>query len=84
MPKSALAAALLASAIATAGLAQTCDPIDIFADPVGYTAGMLPFAVAIGDLDGDGDGDLAVANFDTASVSVLLNHGDGKFDADAK
>jgi hypothetical protein len=38
-----------------------------------FTTGSNPRSVAIGDLDGDGTPDLAVANFYSNSVSVLLN-----------
>jgi hypothetical protein len=41
--------------------------------------GWLSVSVAIGDLDGDGDSDLVVANAGDDNVSVLLNHGDGRF-----
>src|SRR5207248_3078866 len=37
--------------------------------------------VAVGDFDGDGKLDLAVANFNSANVSVLLGKGDGTFQA---
>lgn len=36
-------------------------------------AGLMPNAVAIADLDGDGRLDLAVANYESGTVSVLLN-----------
>jgi hypothetical protein len=36
-----------------------------------FAAGFEPSSVAVGDLDGDAD--LAVANFNSAEVSVLLN-----------
>jgi hypothetical protein len=37
--------------------------------------------VAVGDFDGDGKPDLAVANFGSNNVSVLLGNGDGSFQA---
>lgn len=40
---------------------------------------LCPYSVAISDLGGDSDNDLAVANGGIASVSVLLNNGDGSF-----
>jgi FG-GAP-like repeat/FG-GAP repeat len=46
-----------------------------------YRAGRVPFAVAIGDLNGDGKEDLAVANFGGNTVSVFVNKGDGSFQA---
>jgi hypothetical protein len=53
----------------------------LFSDPVNYNAGSHPTSVFAIDLDGDGDNDLAAANFTSANVSVLLNNGDGTFQA---
>ena len=44
-----------------------------------YDVGDSPRSVFIADLDGDGDNDLAVANYGSRNVSVLLNNGDGTF-----
>ncbi len=44
-----------------------------------FPAGMGPFSVAVGDFDGDGNADLAVANFGSNNVSVLLGNGAGSF-----
>jgi hypothetical protein len=44
-----------------------------FAPRAIFTAGRGPFSVAITDVNGDGKPDLVVANFNSASVSVLLN-----------
>src|SRR6266704_2040644 len=38
-----------------------------------------PISVAVGDFNGDGVQDLAVANFGSNTVSVLLGNGDGTF-----
>ena len=46
-----------------------------------FAAGSFPVSVAVGDFNGDGVQDLAVANFDSANVSVLLGNGDGTFRA---
>ena len=58
--------------------------------PVSYSSGGLnAFSVALGDFNGDGKLDIAVANYyaDTSqtssNVSVLLNNGDGTFQAPA-
>ncbi len=40
-----------------------------------------PLSVAVGDFNGDGRPDLAVANFGSNSVSVLLGNGNGTFQA---
>jgi hypothetical protein len=44
-----------------------------FATKVDFTTGSSPQSVAIGDLDGDGKPDLAVANNNSATVSVFRN-----------
>ena len=41
--------------------------------------GSEPFGVAVGDFNGDGKLDLAVANFGSNSVSILLGNGNGTF-----
>ncbi|USN98319.1 MAG: VCBS repeat-containing protein [Phycisphaeraceae bacterium] len=44
-----------------------------FADQQHYAAGDGPESISLGDLDGDGDLDMAVANWYSQDVSVLLN-----------
>ena len=44
-----------------------------FAPKVGFGTGTDPYDIAIGDLDADGQPDLAVANYGSNTVSVLLN-----------
>ena len=51
----------------------------LFNPAVNYGAGDWPYSVAIGDLNGDKKPDLAVANFRSDNVSVLLGKGDGTF-----
>ena len=46
--------------------------------------GSLPASVALGDLNGDGKPDLAVANYSSSTVSVLLGNGDWDFGFGAK
>ncbi len=41
--------------------------------------GDRPFHIASADIDGDGIKDLAVANYGSASVSILLGNGNGTF-----
>jgi uncharacterized repeat protein (TIGR01451 family) len=48
-----------------------------FAPPKSYPVGTSPRAVVVGDFNGDGKPDIAVANSDSANVSVLLGNGDG-------
>ena len=45
------------------------------------TAGLCPYKLAVGDLNGDGKLDLAVANYCSGTVSVLLGTGNGGFGA---
>jgi hypothetical protein len=48
-----------------------------FAEKVDYTAGDGPASVTTGDFDADGILDLAVGNFDSYDVSILLGNGSG-------
>ena len=50
-----------------------------FTGPVEFAAGTSPFAVAVGDFDGDARDDLAVANFNSDDVSILIGNGSGDF-----
>ena len=43
-----------------------------FSAPTNFAAGDVPLSVAVGDFNGDGKQDLAVANFDSDNVSILL------------
>ena len=51
----------------------TGTPANFYLAPVGFATGSLPYQVAAGDLDGDGKVDLAVANYNSNTVSVLRN-----------
>ena len=44
-----------------------------------YAVGATPYSVAVGDFNGDGKPDLAVTNYSSFSVSVLLGNGEGTF-----
>ena len=41
----------------------------------------VPVSVAVGDFNGDGKQDLAIANFGSNNVSILLGNGAGSFGA---
>ena len=43
------------------------------------TAGTLPYAVAVADLDGDNNQDIAVTNDGDSTVTLALGNGDGTF-----
>jgi hypothetical protein len=53
----------------------------IFDPPVAYPVGDGPFSVHAGDFDGDGNADLAIANYASNNISILMNEGDGTFAA---
>jgi hypothetical protein len=52
-----------------------------FAQPAGSPvgAGTTPKSIAIGDFNTDGKSDMAVANFDSDNVTILLGNGNGGF-----
>jgi uncharacterized repeat protein (TIGR01451 family) len=50
-----------------------------FAPPKTYPVGTSPSAAIGGDFNGDGKRDIAVANFGSNNVSILLGNGDGTF-----
>ena len=43
------------------------------------SVGEAPWAIAVGDFNGDGNTDLAVANYTSESVNILLGNGNGTF-----
>ena len=47
---------------------------------VPFGVGKRPYSVVVDDFNGDGNADLAVANYDSTTVSVLLGHGDASFE----
>lgn len=54
-----------------------------FGGQTNFAAGTTPFGLAAGDFNRDGKLDLAVANFDSNNVSILLGDGAGAFSAAA-
>ncbi|MCM3870888.1 MAG: VCBS repeat-containing protein, partial [Pyrinomonadaceae bacterium] len=44
-----------------------------------FAAGINPFSVALGDFNNDSYRDLAVANYSSGDVSILLGNGNGTF-----
>jgi len=60
--------------VSIAASANAQDPL--FATPVNYWVGACPWSVFSADLDGDNDNDLAVTNYHSHNVSILLNNGD--------
>jgi len=57
----------------------TFAPSGTFGAATSFAAGTNPRSVAIGDLNSDGKPDLAVANANSANVSILLGTGTGSF-----
>jgi hypothetical protein len=50
-----------------------------FQNAVAYAAGVGPYEVSVGDLNGDQRPDLVVNNYDGQTISVYLNTGNGHF-----
>ncbi len=48
-----------------------------FAAPVNFSAGSVPYGVAIADLDGDGKLDIAVVNYSGGTISIFKNTSTG-------
>ena len=59
---------------------ETCNPVS-FASATNFAVGSYPHSVAVGDFNGDGKQDLAVANYGSDNVSILLGDGAGNFSA---
>ncbi|HTC94233.1 MAG TPA: FG-GAP-like repeat-containing protein [Terriglobales bacterium] len=55
------------------------DGTGVFLPAASYGAGTNPNEVQAGDFNGDGKLDIAVANFGSNNVSILLGNGDGTF-----
>ncbi|PYJ97759.1 MAG: VCBS repeat-containing protein [Verrucomicrobia bacterium] len=72
-------AARVSSLFHTAPAVAGGSPAPNFTAPRAFDAGGNCFSVAVGDFNGDGASDLAVADFDSDQVSVLLSKGDGTF-----
>src|SRR5260370_30735605 len=58
----------------------TCNPVS-FAAAANFGAGGNPEAVAVGDFNDDGKQDLAVSDYGSNTVSILLGDGAGSFSA---
>src|SRR5215467_13450791 len=73
---------LVCAALALAGvlLAQTAGAQEAsFIAARSFATDSNPIAIAVADFNGDGRQDLAVANYLSNTVSVLLGNGDGTF-----
>src|SRR5262249_42489228 len=60
---------------------MACAASFVFIQPAGspISAGSHPYSVAVGDFNGDGKPDLALANFVSDNVTILLGDGSGGF-----
>ncbi len=69
----------LSSTSATSVVSVSAVAGDGFMPPVTYGAGSEPDGAVTGDFNGDGIADLAIANYNSGNVSILLGVGDGTF-----
>jgi hypothetical protein len=67
----------------TASLTPSTTPFQPVAIPGGGPFGSQPVALVSGDFNGDGRPDLAIADYNSGEVSVLLGNGDGTFQTPA-
>lgn len=72
-----IGAALLLGAVAR----SAATPAPSFAAPTRYAVDDSPGPLAIADLNGDGKPELVVGSGDSDALSVLVNRGDGSFEA---
>lgn len=75
----AIAAGLSLAALIVAAPLARAQCTFTFAPASNLVAGFNPISVAIGDFNADGRPDLAVANFYSNNVSILLGNGNGTF-----
>ena len=73
------AAVVGATSVLTLAVASVVSAVVSFSAPSNFRAGNVPLSVAVGDFNADGDPDLAVANFRSDNVSVLLGGAGGSF-----
>jgi hypothetical protein len=50
-----------------------------FSAATSFAAGTNPFCIASGDFNGDSITDLAVANYSSNDISILIGNGNGSF-----
>src|SRR5204862_6825246 len=62
----------------TVTASATCTPLSLAA-AANFGAGSGPYSVAVGDFNGDGKQDLAVADFLSNNVTILVGDGGGNF-----
>ncbi len=73
-PHSRLSAALVLLALSAVSVSAS-----EFTTAVNYAAGTSPISIVVADFNGDGKPDLAIADFNSGDVSILLGNGNGTF-----
>src|SRR5438445_75308 len=74
-------AASLGSGVLLIALSNSVLAAGLFQPAVNYGVGTNPAFVAAADFNGDGKPDLAVTNYGSNTVSILLGNGNGTFQA---